>query len=62
MSIKKYFQDSMQELHHVTWPTKNQAIRITTIVFIFMLVAAALLGFVDQLLTVGYKSALSLIK
>jgi len=62
MSIKSYFQESLQELHHVTWPTKNQAIRITIIVFIFMLVAAAIIGIVDQLLAVGYKSMLSLTK
>jgi len=62
MSIKNYIQESLQELHHVTWPTKNQAIRITTIVFVFMLVSAVLLGFVDELLTIGYKAILSLSK
>ncbi len=58
--IKKYFQESFQELNKVTWPTKKQAIRITTIVFIFMIAAAALLGVVDQLLSVGYKALLTI--
>lgn len=62
MSIKRYFQESLQELHQVTWPTKNQAIRITIIVFIFMFVAAAVLGVVDELLAMGYKAMLSLTK
>lgn len=58
--IKQYIQDSIQELNNVTWPTKKQAVRITTIVFIFMIIAAAILGFVDHILSWGYKFALSL--
>ena len=58
--IKKYLQESLQELNKVTWPTKKKAVRITTIVLIFMLVSAVLLGFVDQILTVGYKALLKI--
>lgn len=46
--LKKYLKESFAELHNVTWPTRKQGIRITTIVFIFMVVAAVVLGFVDQ--------------
>jgi len=56
--MKKYIRESIQELNNVTWPTKKQAIRITTIVFIFMIVAAAFLGLVDQILAVGYRALL----
>lgn len=49
--IKKYIQDSITELNNVTWPTKKQGIRLTVIVFIFMIVAAAALGLVDSLLS-----------
>ncbi len=58
--IKKYIRDSIQELNNVTWPTRKQAIRITTIVFIFMIVAAAVLGVVDQFLSIGYKALLKI--
>jgi preprotein translocase subunit SecE len=58
--IKKYLQESLQELHKVTWPTKKKAVRITTIVLIFMLISAVLLGVVDQVLTVGYKALLNI--
>ena len=58
--IKKYIRESIQELNNVTWPTRKQAIRITTIVFIFMITAAAILGVVDQLLAVGYKALLKI--
>ncbi|MDH5596597.1 MAG: preprotein translocase subunit SecE [Candidatus Peregrinibacteria bacterium] len=53
--LKKYFKESFQELNNVTWPTRKQGIRITTIVFIFMIVAAAILGFLDQLFAWGVR-------
>jgi len=58
--LKKYIQESIQDLHNVTWPTRKQAIRITTIVFIFMIVAAAVLGVIDGILAVSYEALLTL--
>lgn len=58
--IKKYLRDSLAELNNVTWPTRKQGIRITTIVFIFMIAAAAVLGFVDYLFSIGIRSLLTL--
>ena len=58
--FKKYLRESFQELHNVTWPTQKQAIRITTIVFIFMIVAALVLGLVDEMLSLGYRSLLAI--
>jgi len=58
--IKQYIKDSIQEFNSVTWPTKNQAIRISTIVFIFMMISAVVLGTVDMLLAIGYEKLLSL--
>lgn len=58
--LKKYIRDSFAELHNVTWPTRKQGIRITTIVFIFMIVAAAILGFLDQLFAWGIRALLAL--
>ena len=49
LMIKKYLKDSFAELHNVTWPTRKQGVRITVIVFIFMIVSAALLGVIDYL-------------
>jgi preprotein translocase subunit SecE len=59
-AILKYFRESFQDLHNVTWPTRKQSIRITTIVFIFMIVAAILLGFLDQLFAWGIREMISL--
>ncbi|MBU0706346.1 preprotein translocase subunit SecE [Patescibacteria group bacterium] len=58
--IKKYLRDSLAELNNVTWPTRKQGIRITTIVFIFMIVAAVVLGFLDQLFAWAIRALLSL--
>ena len=57
-AIKLYLQESVQELNNVTWPTRKQAVRITTIVFLFMIGAAISLGIVDQLLSLGYQRLL----
>jgi preprotein translocase SecE subunit len=58
--IRKYLKESFAELHNVTWPTRKQGIRITTIVFAFMVVSAVILGFVDQLFAWGIRSLMAL--
>jgi preprotein translocase SecE subunit len=58
--IKQYFKDSIQEFNSVTWPTRNKAIRISMIVFVFMIVSAVILGLVDMLLALGYEKLLNL--
>ncbi|MBI5412179.1 preprotein translocase subunit SecE [Candidatus Peregrinibacteria bacterium] len=55
MSIRTYLRESFQELHMVTWPTKKQAIRITIIVFFFVIFSALLLGLIDQILATIYQ-------
>lgn len=59
-ALKNYFKNSIREFNNVTWPTRKQAIRISVIVFVFMIISAIVLGIVDQLLSVGYKALLSL--
>jgi len=58
--IKKYFKESFAELHNVSWPTKKQATKLTTIVFIFMILSAAALGVVDYLFSVGFRQLINL--
>lgn len=59
-SILQYFKDSVAELHNVTWPTRKQGIRITIIVFAFMIISGVVLGFLDQLLAWGMRTLISL--
>ncbi|MBT3865395.1 preprotein translocase subunit SecE [Candidatus Peregrinibacteria bacterium] len=53
-----YVKSSIQELTKVTWPTKNQAVRLTAIVLGFTFVFAIFLTLVDYLANKGYLSLL----
>ncbi len=57
-AIKTYFRNAIKEFNNVTWPTQKQAIRVSAIVFVFMIISAVILGTVDQLLSIGYQSFL----
>lgn len=47
----QYFRGSLEELRHVTWPTQQQAIRLTGITIGFIIVTAAFFGIVDGSIT-----------
>lgn len=55
-----YVQSSVEELRKVTWPTKNQAVRMTFMVLGFCLVVALILGVLDFVFGFGYRSLLDL--
>lgn len=54
-ALVHYVRKSFEELTKVTWPTKNQAVRLTIIVLIFCIIAAFLLGAFDYIFDLGYK-------
>ncbi len=47
--IKLFFVESRQELRHVNWPTRKEAVRLTAIVIGMSLILAAFLGAFDLL-------------
>jgi len=47
----KFFGEVKSELAKVTWPTKNQVIRLTTVVIVISLVVGLFLGGLDLLFT-----------
>lgn len=57
-SSGSYIQQSFQELRKVTWPTKQQAVRLTLLVLGFCLVATIILGVLDFSLNQGYRALL----
>lgn len=57
--IVNYIRNSIQELTKVTWPTKNQAVKLTIIVFIFCIFSAVLFGLIDLLFNEGYSFLIS---
>jgi preprotein translocase subunit SecE len=46
-----YFEGASQELRRVVWPTREELVRMTTVVVITVAVIAAFIGGVDALLT-----------
>lgn len=49
--IKKFFAESRQELRHVNWPTRSEAVRLTSIVIGISLGLALFLGLFDYIFT-----------
>lgn len=54
--IKNFFEESRQELRHVNWPTRQEAIRLTGIVIGISVGISVFLGFFDYLFTEAIKS------
>lgn len=49
--IVRYFKQTRAELRKVTWPSREEAIRLTAIVLGMTIVMAAFLGLVDFIFT-----------
>ena len=45
--IQKWWNETIGELRKVTWPTKEEAIKMTKIVIVVVLATAIFLGLVD---------------
>ena len=58
--IKKFFAESRQELRHVNWPTRQEAVRLTSIVIGISLGLALFLGFFDYIFTDIIKALIAL--
>lgn len=59
--VKKYIREAVEELHAVTWPTKQQMFKITAIVLGFTLVTSVFIALIDYLFNSGNAFILSLI-
>lgn len=58
--IINYFQESFEELKKVTWPTRNQAIKLTFIVIGFCIAFSLIVGVLDFAFNTGYRSLVNL--
>lgn len=45
-----FFADVLEELKKVTWPTKQETLRLTITVFVISLIVAVYLGIIDVFL------------
>ena len=59
-AIRRYITEALEELHHVRWPTRQQAVRLSVIVLIFTAICTAVFGTLDFLLSEGLKMLLAL--
>ncbi len=57
-SIMTYINESLEELRHVRWPTRQQAVRFSAVVIGFVLVCGVFFGFVDFALSELVKAVL----
>lgn len=58
--IIRYFRESFQELGKVSWPTRNQAIRLAMIVLAFLLISALILSAIDFVFNLGFNQLILL--
>lgn len=49
--LQKWWRETIGELHKVTWPTRKEALRLTWIVLIVLVVMGAVLGILDFVFT-----------
>jgi len=45
--VQQYFRETIGELRKVSWPTRREALQLTGLVIIVMLVVGAILGITD---------------
>lgn len=48
-AIQRYMRETIAELRKVSWPTRQEALALTRIVIIVMVITAAILGSLDLL-------------
>jgi preprotein translocase subunit SecE len=46
-AISTYINEALEELRHVRWPTRQQAVRFSAIVIVFTAISGVLLGVID---------------
>jgi preprotein translocase SecE subunit len=46
-SVQRYINEALEELRHVRWPTRQQAVRLSAIVLAFTGAAALFFGIAD---------------
>ena len=47
MKITEYIKQTRSEMSHVTWPSRQQTIRFTTLVIVMSIITALILGIAD---------------
>ncbi len=48
---RKFYRETIAELRKVSWPTRSEAINLTKVVLVVILIMGAFLGMLDYLFT-----------
>jgi len=59
-ALTKYLSSSWEEFRRVTWPTKNQAIKLAGIVLGFCFASAFIFSILDYIFNLGYTYLLKI--
>jgi preprotein translocase subunit SecE len=54
--LSRFFNETSGELRKVTWPTRDEALRLTAVVLAVMIVTSIFLGAIDALLTAAFRA------
>ncbi len=49
--LSRFVSETVGELRKVTWPTREEALRLTAIVMVVLIASSLFLGLIDALLT-----------
>lgn len=55
MAIKQYINETMAEMKHVTWPTRQQTLVYGILVIGVSVVVSAYLGLLDSVFAIGIR-------
>jgi preprotein translocase subunit SecE len=58
-AIQRWFRETVGELHKVSWPTTEDAWRLTRIVILVVVAMSALLGLLDLLFSTSITALLT---
>ena len=58
-AIQRWFRETVGELHKVSWPTTEEALRLTRIVILVVVAMSALLGLLDMLFSTSITALLT---
>lgn len=58
-AIQRWFRETVGELHKVSWPTTEEALRLTRIVILVVVAMSALLGLLDMLFSMSITALLT---
>lgn len=53
-AVQRWMRETVSELRRVSWPTRSEAISLTRIVIIVMIISAIILGGLDGLFEIAF--------